>query len=865
MANNNLGISIGADTSKAKQQLNVFAKEMSHTRREVRELTAAYEQLDDAAKQSNLGKTMSNDLQQAIKKYQELNKIQDKVKENLGSGMQVDGGKFNMPNLGGFSAQLDGLISKVPKLGGLIQSAFNPATAAIGAATGGIVAYYEAMKPLEKMNRNIQNQTGLDQGSATTLGADAKVLSGNFDDDVNEVLKTANVLMREFGVTGQEAMQLIQDGYVNGANSSNDMLDTLREYPTQLKNAGLNAQQMLAIMIQASQQGVFSDKAIDSIKEANLRLREMPKATSEALDAIGIDSKKVQKELLTGQTTTMEVIQQVSKKLADLGEQGPGVGQAIADIFGGPGEDAGYRYLSNLKDISLDLDEVKKKHEDLNGPLNDEIEAHKRLQEAEDNIMMASKPLFNALQSGWTNILNILATVLNTMNSIITSSNKVASAAANVNKATRVNRGDNADAEVMSSNVKRNKKGDIDRRYYNMSSSGHWTYTDLGAEEHNRALDEMEQKTKKVTSATKKLADQYIAKSSGSSSKSNKKTEEVLPKGSIADLNKQISELQKKRDRATDPTKINELNNKIKELKDNVENLNFAANQIDFNKKFGKISGSDIKQSDLGSLTGKIEAPKEVTMAEMGFDEKSAKTLGDKIKDMNDQNAESFKKSIEAKEEFNDKMRDGVQGLESFGSLYDSITSIGEAFENVEDPIDAIFTTFSALGQVIDTVSTAITSVQAILQAFSAVSDATSKKEVANANSETAANTGKAFTGAIASGAKLAYPANLVAIATGVAAVVAALAMIASFATGGIAGGSQTMGDNTLVRVNKGEMMLNNRQQAHLFKMLDSGIYTQSGATSGNVEFRISGSNLYGSLKNYSKTQSKIGKTTGIH
>ena len=136
--------------------------------------------------------------------------------------------------------------------------------------------------------------------------------------------------------------------------------------------------------------------------------------------------------------------------------------------------------------------------------------------------------------------------------------------------------------------------------------------------------------------------------------------------------------------------------------------------------------------------------------------------------------------------------------------------------------------------------------------------------EVANSEAKTAAAGHEALAKAAKSGAGIGFPANIAAIAAGVAAVIAALS---AFATGGIVGGSgasTTMGDNTLIRVNKGEMVLNNRQQARLFKMLDGGLSLNTTSTGGTVDFRISGSNLYGSLKNYSSMSKKHGKITGI-
>ena len=136
--------------------------------------------------------------------------------------------------------------------------------------------------------------------------------------------------------------------------------------------------------------------------------------------------------------------------------------------------------------------------------------------------------------------------------------------------------------------------------------------------------------------------------------------------------------------------------------------------------------------------------------------------------------------------------------------------------------------------------------------------------EVANSEAKTAAAGHEALAKAAKSGAGIGFPANIAAIAAGVAAVIAALS---AFATGGIVGGSgasTTIGDNTLIRVNRGEMVLNNRQQARLFKMLDGGLSLNTTSAGGTVDFRISGSNLYGSLKNYSSMAKKHGKITGI-
>ena len=83
-----------------------------------------------------------------------------------------------------------------------------------------------------------------------------------------------------------------------------------------------------------------------------------------------------------------------------------------------------------------------------------------------------------------------------------------------------------------------------------------------------------------------------------------------------------------------------------------------------------------------------------------------------------------------------------------------------------------------------------------------------------------------------------------------VASLIAAVSSIPKFATGGIVGGSSMIGDNVLVGVNSGEMILNKRQQANLFNLLDAK-YTGNSATNQNVKFTISGKDLVATLNNY--------------
>ena len=123
------------------------------------------------------------------------------------------------------------------------------------------------------------------------------------------------------------------------------------------------------------------------------------------------------------------------------------------------------------------------------------------------------------------------------------------------------------------------------------------------------------------------------------------------------------------------------------------------------------------------------------------------------------------------------------------------------------------------------------------------------------------AKNAEAMASGAAEGAKLPFPANIAAIAAIIATVAGIFASIPKFAQGGIVTGGSMHGDQILTRLNGGEMVLNKRQQRNLFDMLDT-----NGVVGGakDITFRLKGSDLYGSMRNYSKGQSKIGKKTGI-
>lgn len=195
---------------------------------------------------------------------------------------------------------------------------------------------------------------------------------------------------------------------------------------------------------------------------------------------------------------------------------------------------------------------------------------------------------------------------------------------------------------------------------------------------------------------------------------------------------------------------------------------------------------------------------------------------------------------------------DSMDGWEKFTAIGDSIF---DTVNNVMNFIESL----QKLNQMFETISQTRQTLASINSTATAQEIANSNAETTAALTETSAKSGEAIAGATASGAKLAFPYNLIAIAAGVAAVIAALSAIGSFADGGIIKGKTSVGDLNLARVNSGEMILNGSQQDRLFRILNGeGSIKQQISSGGQVEFRIKGSELVGVLKNHQNKFSKV-------
>ena len=375
---------------------------LKQLRAQLSNATKAYDEMSRAERDSSKGQEMQEHIQDLIEELKEAEEATGRFQRSVGSyydSMMKAADDLQNTEFFGFDVVDDTGIGKVMEMGKSVEDLrvkfgalkntalsllTNPYFLAMAGVAGVGMAFkwfYDYNKGIEEATRKTMQFTGLFGDEMKSARNQALAISETFDVDFGETLQSANVMSKQFGISVSESLKLLQDGFVAGANAGDEFLENVKEYPTYLKEAGLNAEQFVAISTNATKQGIFSDKGLDTIKEGNLRLREMTTATAAALDGIGISSEKVQKELKNGSKTTFDIMQEVGNKLKEFPASSAKVGTAIADIFGGPGEDAGLKYIETLGDIEMNMDKVKEQSGDVAKAQEKQVEANKRLKD----------------------------------------------------------------------------------------------------------------------------------------------------------------------------------------------------------------------------------------------------------------------------------------------------------------------------------------------------------------------------------------------------------------------------------------------------------------------------------------------------
>jgi phage-related minor tail protein len=251
----------------------------------------------------------------------------------------------------------------------------------------------------------------MDTSSLQTATENAFRLSDAFGVDTADSLSAVKTLMDNFGLSSEQAFDLVTSGFQKGLNRSGDFLDTINEYGTQFKNNGFSAEQFFNVLDSGLQGGVLgTDKAADAVKEFGIRFTEMAGPVRTALGDIGLNADDLAAKVASGQITQAEAFEMVIGALGQVDDKTKqyAAGQAL---LGTQFEDLGVDAALALSTVGTSLDETAGKTQALDAQytgIGNTIESLKRkaltgfLQPLADQmggVMNAAIPLIGALGS----------------------------------------------------------------------------------------------------------------------------------------------------------------------------------------------------------------------------------------------------------------------------------------------------------------------------------------------------------------------------------------------------------------------------------------------------------------------------------
>lgn len=326
-----------------QQQYDSLQREIVATKKQL-------ESLENAAKQSNAVMVKVGDAAKSI--ADGTDKLADSV------GNLTDKAKVA-------SAAVVGGATLAVKSVSDIDSAVGSFMAQTGAAESQTENWQQALENIYKGNygegyEDIANSMAtvkknlddVDPSNIELLVEDAIALRDTFGYEVNESTRAAKALMDNFGVSADQAFNLIATGAQNGLDYSGELLDTISEYSVQFGKVGFSADDFFNIMQSGADNSAFNlDKVGDAIKEMSIRVVDGSTTTQQGFELIGLNADEMAQKFAQGGDTARQAFDETIAALAAMEDP---VQQNIAgvDLFGTMWEDLGASATLALGDIS---------------------------------------------------------------------------------------------------------------------------------------------------------------------------------------------------------------------------------------------------------------------------------------------------------------------------------------------------------------------------------------------------------------------------------------------------------------------------------------------------------------------------------
>lgn len=202
-----------------------------------------------------------------------------------------------------------------------------------------------------------QQMRGLDDAAdLENITKKAYYLKDAFDAEINESVRAAKMLMEQWGMSADEAFELINQGYQKGLDKNGDLLDSINEYSVHFRQIGLSATDMFNIFSLGAESGAFSiDKVGDAIKEMGIRLKDG--TATDMLKSMKLNANELEKAFAEGGEKGSWAFGEIVKGLQNIKDPLK-QNQAGVTIFGTMWEDLGKDAVFSMTSYGEKFDET---------------------------------------------------------------------------------------------------------------------------------------------------------------------------------------------------------------------------------------------------------------------------------------------------------------------------------------------------------------------------------------------------------------------------------------------------------------------------------------------------------------------------
>lgn len=360
-----------ADNNKKQRELrsamDVNAMTMSQLKKHAKELQKA---LNDTSKATN-----PQEYERLASELRTVNgRISDLKRDASGLGESM--GKESTGIMGKFEGMFSSISGGWTKLVGVATAA----VASISAVVEGAKWFYNYNMEVEEAQRLTREFFNIQGDELVHSQSQISALAKQFGKDYKEVLGTVELLTNQFGISISEAINAIEDGLQAGADLNGTFLSQIQQYGPAFSDAGGAVKDLVASITQ-TRSGIFNEAGMGLIQTATNRIRTMSTATQGALNSIGISSKQLEADLISGKTSILEAIKMISGKIKELPENSMQVGQVMKAVFGKTASNEGLKLVKTLADMSTNMDELKGVTGEYGELQREEVEAQAELNE----------------------------------------------------------------------------------------------------------------------------------------------------------------------------------------------------------------------------------------------------------------------------------------------------------------------------------------------------------------------------------------------------------------------------------------------------------------------------------------------------